>query len=184
MPDHVAILGVNNDKALCEAAWPPQSSVDTQFERMGYEAAKLLDRALSGEELSPEERWVKLPPAGVAKRLSTSMLALDSPQLVDAVRFIREHACDPCNVQDVLRHVPVNRRWLEREFHTQLGRTPHEEIQRVRIETACQMLRQPDLTIPYIAHRCGYSAAQTFNKVFRAVTGTSPAAYRRKELRG
>jgi LacI family transcriptional regulator len=184
VPDHVAILGVNNDDLLCEGAWPPLSSIETDYSRMGYLAAKMLERLMDGETLAPEERQVRLPPLGVVQRQSTSILALDDPNLVDAVRFIREHACDPCTVTDILDEVPVGRRWLYRQFARQLGRTPHDEISRVRIETAQRLLLQPDLAMPDIAFRCGYTTLASFHVAFRQITNTTPAAYRRASLHG
>lgn len=184
VPESVAIIGVNNDELLCESAWPPLSSVNGEYSRVGYEAAKRLDRMFRGEDIGGDERWLRLPPVGVVQRQSTSILAVDDPHLAEALRFIREHACDPCNVGDVLEHVPVGRRWLERQFKTQLGRTPHDEIMRVRTDTARRLLLQPDLTIADISYRCGFSAVQNFTQAFREAAGATPAAYRRKLLPG
>jgi len=184
VPEHVAIIGVNNDDLLCESAWPPLSSIEADFSRMGYVAAKHLDAILRGEKLAPELRFVKLPPLGVVQRQSTDVLAVDDPNLADALRFIREHACDPCGIDDVLRHVPVGRRWLERQFLKTLGRSPHAEITRVRIEAAQRLLLQPELRLPEIAERCGFSVMQTFTRAFRINAKITPAAYRRRTLRG
>jgi LacI family transcriptional regulator len=184
VPDQVAIIGVNNDDLLCESAWPPLSSVEADYSRMGYEGAKILDRLFAGEVLSPAERLVRLPPLGVVQRQSTNVLAVKDPNLADAVRYIREHACDPSSVEDVLRAVPVGRRWLERQFVSQLGRTPHEEITRVRMETGQRLLSQRDLSIAEVAERCGYSGDKNFHAAFRRLLGTTPAAYRREVLRG
>ena len=183
VPDQVAIIGVNNDDLLCEGAWPPLSSVEPDFTRMGYRAAVLLDRLLSGEELPPDDRVVRLSPLGVTQRVSTSVLAVKDPSLAEAVRFIREHACDPCSVDDVLREVAVGRRWLERQFVAQLGRTPHEEIVRVRIENSKRLLLRPEFGVIHVAERCGFSKVQ-FTRAFRQYTGTTPAVYRRQALRG
>lgn len=183
VPDHVAIIGVNNDDLLCETAWPPLSSIEPDFSRVGYLAARILDRLMGGEELTVEQRCIRLPPVSVAKRVSTSVLAVDDPNLADAVRYIREHACDPCSVQDILRVVPVGRRWLERQFTAKFGRSLHDEITRVRMETAQRLLLQPDISLPDIAERCGFSAIQNFTRVFRQITRTTPAAYRRHALR-
>lgn len=184
VPDRVSILGVNNDDLLCEAAWPTLSSVEVDYSRVGYLAAKLLDQLMSGQKLPKQERCVRLPPIGVCRRVSTDVLAVNEPHLNDAIRYIREHACDPCNVRDILQNVPVARRWLERQFVARIGRTPHAEITHVRMETAKRMLMQPDLTIPAIAERCGYSAVQNFTRVFRQVVGKTPATYRRARIEG
>src|SRR5437660_984008 len=44
VPDEVAVLGVDNNELVCNLADPPLSSVDANCERIGYEAAALLDR--------------------------------------------------------------------------------------------------------------------------------------------
>ena len=182
VPDHVAIVGVNNDDLLCDGAWPPLSSVNADYSRMGFVAAKLLDRLLAGEELADDERLVLLPPLGVVRRQSTDVLAVADSNLTEAIRFIREHACEPCTVDGVLRKVPVGRRWLERAFVTHLGRTPKEEITRVRIETARRLLAHSDLSIAEVVARCGYQELKSFYTAFGNVTGTTPAAYRRESL--
>lgn len=179
VPDHVAIIGVNNDDLLCESAWPPLSSIEADYSRMGYFAAQKMERLFAGETLPADERLMRLPPIGVVQRQSTSAMAVDNLELADAIRFIREHACDPCTVDDVLRHVPVGRRWLERQFIQKLGKTPHDEIVRIRIETAKRLLAETDLSLENIAFRCGFSTTPRFHLVFRQAASTTPAAFRR-----
>ncbi|MGN6504989.1 MAG: substrate-binding domain-containing protein [Tepidisphaeraceae bacterium] len=179
VPDRVAIIGVNNDDLLCESAWPPLSSVDGDYARVGYAAAELLDRLMAGERLRKAERVVRLAPLGIVRRQSTDLLAITDENIAAAVRFIREHACDPCGVSDVLRHVPVSRRWLEKQFETILGRGPYDEILRVRIEPAKRLLAKTQLKIDDLPGRCGFSAVQPFRRAFLRATGTTPGAYRR-----
>jgi LacI family transcriptional regulator len=184
VPDAIAIVGINNDDLLCESSWPPLSSVDADFSRVGYVAASTLDRLMRGEKLKMQDRLILLPPLGVVKRHSTSTLAIKDSNIAEALRYIREHACDPCGVSDVLQHVPVNRRWLERQFVAQLGRTPHDEIARVRIETAQRLLQRSEMDMFEISSRCGFAELKGFYSAFRKLTGTTPAAYRRSALIG
>jgi LacI family transcriptional regulator len=184
VPEQVAIVGVNNDDLVCDIAWPPLSSVDAGWDRVGFLAAGILDRLLRKETLKPEERLIRLAPLGVVRRQSTDMLAVDQPDLAAALRFIREHACDPCSVEDVLRHVLVGRRWLERQFSQRLGLTPHDQIVQVRMETARRLLQHPEFSIDDIAFRCGFSVATNFSRTFHQAVGMTPAAYRRTTLRG
>jgi LacI family transcriptional regulator len=179
VPEQVAIIGINNDDLLCEGAWPPLSSVEGDFTRIGYIAAQLVERLLGGEQLDAADRLHRLPPLGVVQRQSTNVLAVKDENLARAIQYIREHACDPCNVNDVLRAVPVGRRWLEKLFLSQLGRTPHDEIARVRVETAKRFLRETGLKLPDISYRCGFSELKRFYITFRNVAGTTPGAYRR-----
>jgi LacI family transcriptional regulator len=184
VPDDVALIGVNNDQLLCDSAFPALSSVQTNFEQVGFAAARVLQRLLDGKTLAAEERRTVLPPVGVVRRTSTDVLAVDDPALADALRYIREHATVPCSVDDVARHAAVTRRWLERRFSEKLGRSPHQEITHVRMEAARRLLTQPELPLPEVAERCGFSTVQSFHRNFRQATGESPAAWRRSHRRG
>jgi AraC-like DNA-binding protein len=46
-------------------------------------------------------------------------------------------------------------------------------------ERACALLRLPELSLPQIADRLGYSNATNFERAFRRCTSSSPAAWRR-----
>src|SRR6266496_2186746 len=48
VPDDVAVIGVDNDQAICDLAIPPLTSVDVNAEAIGYEAAALLERMMEG----------------------------------------------------------------------------------------------------------------------------------------
>ena len=182
VPDQVAIIGVNNDDLLCDSAWPPITSIDGDFGRCGFLAAKMLDRLMNGETLEPAERLIQLPPIGVVRRQSTDVLVIDQPEVVAAVRYIREHACDPCSVDDVLQHIHVGRRWLERQFTQRLGHSPHEEIIRIRMETARKLLHQSEISVAEAAFRCGFSDTANFSRSFQQAVGVTPAAFRRKTV--
>ena len=177
VPERVAIIGADNDELLCETALPPLSSVAIDFERLGYEAAALLDRLMQGE--APPKRPRLLAPAGVIERQSTDILAIRDPELAQALRQIRENAGDDeFTIATLLRVVPVGRRSLERKFRDALGRTPHEEITRIRVEQAKRLLSQSELSMPHVAARAGFSSAERLSVVFKRVTGQTPTAFR------
>ncbi len=90
VPEEIAVLGVDNDQLLCELADPPLSSVICNTQRTGFEAAALLDRMMNGEQI--DSAPVLVAPLGIQTRHSTDILAIDDPDIVVALRFIREHA--------------------------------------------------------------------------------------------
>lgn len=178
VPDDVAVIGVDNDTVLCELSDPPLSSVEPDTARTGYIAAEMLDRMMGGRRIGPEAHLV--PPTRVMARRSTDALAIDDPDVSAAIRFIRERACDGISVAQVLDEVPLSRRALETRFQRLLGRTPHNEIVRVQIERARQLLTETDLPLKAIATRLGLRHPEYLNVLFRRVEGQSPGAYRRK----
>jgi LacI family transcriptional regulator len=177
VPDEVALIGVDNDELICDLADPPLSSVIPDTQRTGYEAARLLDLLMAGKSELPLAHL--LPPLGIAVRRSTDVLATDDADVSAAVRFIRAHATEGINVEDVLRAVPLSRRVLESRFEKQLGRTPHEEITRVQIERVKELLAETDLPLAAVAHRAGYKHIEYMSVVFKRETGLSPSQYRR-----
>ena len=178
VPEDVAVLGVDDDDLYCELARPPLSSVIVPAERIGYEAASLLDRMLSGQK--PPAEPILLSPPGVVTRRSTEVLVIDDPHVTAAVRFIREHAHQRVQVTDVFYQVPVGRRWLERAFRKALGRGVWEEIRRVHIERAKRLLTETQLSIEAVAAQSGFSDFRHLAVVFRKELGLSPTAYRRR----
>ena len=176
VPEEVGVLGVNNDELLCELAFPPLSSITPNARRAGYEAAALLDRMMRGERVPPHETLI--PPLGICRRQSTDVLAVEDPSIAQALRFIREHACDPIDVSDVLRVVPLSRRVLEQRFVQLLNHTPHAEILSVRLNRAKQLISETKLSLGEIAARAGFEHPEYLSVVFKREEGVSPREFR------
>ena len=182
IPGDLVLLGVDNDEVECLLSSPPLSSVVNPAERIGYEAARLLERLMSGHP--PPKSPILIAPGHVVTRESTDIVAIDDPEVAAALVYIREHASEHIRVHDVVRELSLARRDLERRFRNRLGRTPLQEIHRVRIETAKQHLAASDLPVPAVARLSGFSTPQRLAAVFRRLTGMSPLAYRRQARRG
>jgi len=177
VPEEMAVIGVDNDELLCELAEPPLTSVICNTHRTGYLAASLLQRQMDGEQIGGEATLLK--PIGVATRQSTETLVIEDPDIAAALRFIREHAWQGINVADVLRVVPLTRRVLEKRFRRSIGRTPHEEINRLRIGRVKQLLLETDLTLSEIATRTGYQHDEYLSVAFKKAVGCPPGRFRR-----
>lgn len=177
VPEQVAVVGADDDSEVCELSEPPLSSVTFNPERVGYEAAGLLD-GLMGGRAGPREPLL-VPPLGVSIRQSSDILAIDDPDVAKAIHYIRRHAFEGITVEDVLGELPLSRRALEHRFRRRLGRTPKEEIQRLRFEEAKNLLASTDLPLARISDRLGYHQPAYLSAVFRREAGLSPSAYRR-----
>lgn len=178
VPEEVAVLGADGDDLLCELADPPLSTVELNAHGAGYLAAELLARRMGGETLAADGHFVA--PTGVTQRQSTDVLAIDDPLLARALHLIQRHACDGIGVEDVLRAVPLARRTLETRFRARLGRTPHQEILRVRVERIRRLLLETDLTIAEIARRTGFVHVEYMTVVFKRALGCPPTRYRER----
>jgi LacI family transcriptional regulator len=181
VPEQVAVLSGDDDLLLCGICDPGLSGIAVAAEQIGHEAAAVLDRLLSGRR--PPKRPILISPTGVVTRRSTEVLALENADLAQAIAFIREHAAEPIQVEDVLQVVAISRRQLERYFQETLGRTPAEEIRRVRLERAKELLATTDLPIPKVAAASGFGTGEYLATIFRQATGLTPLKYR-SQIRG
>jgi LacI family transcriptional regulator len=177
VPDDVAVIGVDNDEILCNLSSPPLSSVDINTQQVGYEAASLLERMMAGKP-APEQPLL-LAPHGVVSRESTDVLATHDRVLAAAIRHIREHACEGLRLKDSARWTNLSRRELERRMRKLIGRSPKEEITRIQLERAKQLLAETNLAAAVIAQKCGFVEPKYFSQVFHTKIGLTPGAYRR-----
>jgi LacI family transcriptional regulator len=176
VPEEMAILGRSNDTVICETVRPTLSSLDLGVRRVGYEAARMLDRKMSGKRVQGE---VVVSPNRVEIRQSTDLMVIKDGDVVQAMQFIRDRACKNIDVPRVAQEVGLSRRVLERRFQQHLGRTPKEEILRIRMETAKMLLARTDNSRENIARRCGFASPTYFSMAFHRLVGLKPQAYRK-----
>jgi LacI family transcriptional regulator, galactose operon repressor len=178
VPEDIAVLGVDNDSLLTEMVRPTLSSIDLGAERIGFQAAKLLEQLMRHPDI--QRAPMEIPPFGVVTRHSTEVLSIDDQAVAESVRFIREHAFEAMTIEDVLKHVAMSRRNLERRFRRCMQRTLLDEIRRVRLDRAAGLLRETDLDMLRVAEQSGFANQVRFSTVFRERMGDTPTGYRRR----
>lgn len=75
----------------------------------------------------------------------------------------------------------VSEAHFARSFKAAFGVPPHRYLLTRRLERATSLLRDTDLPIIDFAFATGWNSLGTFGRVFRDVTGESPAALRARE---
>ena len=177
VPEQVAVIGVDNDEMLCNLADPPLSSVKLDLERMGYQAAAVLDQLMRGKKNPKKMSVVK--PLSVVTRRSTDVVAIGDPLTAQAIRYIHQHSCNGITVDDIAKHCRVSRSYMERSFSKYLGTAPHEHIVRTKISRAKQLLSETDFSLSAIASKIGLSQAAYFSVLFKKEVGQTPGEFRR-----
>ncbi len=181
VPEEIALVGVDNDEVLCELAIPSMTSVDPAAQRIGFEAAELLDRLIAGE--APPPGFVLVAPSEIVTRTSTDTFAVDDPLLVAALRCIRERGGSGLSIKDVLQHLcqqgmPVSRSTLERRFAALLRPLPHQEIIRARLHRIERLLRNTEYPLWRIAELTGFNSEPQLNHFFKRYRGITPGNFR------
>ena len=181
VPHDVALIGADNDPTICENCQPTLSSVLRNAQRIGHEAAALLDKLMSGKP--PRQTELVFPPEGIVHRRSTDTIAVDDPHVSAAVHLMHDRLADVSGIENILSQVPVSRRLLEKRFQELFGCSPYHYLTQLRIEKAKQLLVGGErLKMRSLAKICGFTNSDHLRLVFLRATGMRPVEYRRTQL--
>ena len=102
----------------------------------------------------------------------------------DATRVVQAEYASDLNLNDVARKIATSRRQLQRIYHEIGGTTFRDQLTRVRMDRAAELLQMNSTTVREVAHSVGYRQPAQFAKAFRAHHGLSPSEYRRRDGAG
>ncbi len=176
VPDDVAIVGVDNDPIAAELGEVPLTSVDSNHRGQGYQGAALLDRLMHGEK--PPASPIRVPPRGLVVRRSTDILMIENPAVAAALRHIHEHFRENLQAKAIAKSAGVSLRSLYRLFHEHVGRSMAEEIERLRVAHAQQMLSTTDVKVSTIAREAGFVSSSRMSTAFLRHLGKNPSQCR------
>jgi LacI family transcriptional regulator len=177
VPENVAVLGASSNDVICRATTPALSSVDLDSERVGFEAARLLDHLLHRRK--PPDGPILIPPRGVVVRESSEWVPAHDAQVAATLRYIRDNSGGPINIKGLARVSTLSRQALDRHFKKVLKRTVSQEIKRLRLQKAKQLLEQTPMSLEAVARTSGFGDSRILCRVFRAAMSLLPSQYRR-----
>jgi len=92
--------------------------------------------------------------------------------------YVMEHIGSTFPVDKLAEIAGMSQRSFARSFVEATGATPHEFIERARVDTARNLLEGSDLPLKAVAYHCGFNTADRMRIVFAKRLGISPAQYR------
>lgn len=94
--------------------------------------------------------------------------------------FLAKHISRPFTFDELVDYVGVNKSYLSKIFRREEGKTITEYMLEERITAAQHMLRFSDYSTAQIANYLCFSDQSYFCRVFKKITGTTPANYRKQ----
>ena len=119
----------------------------------------------------------------VAGQLLLSNGNSETPNIACARQFIHEHQGEPLELKQVAGQARMSSCYFCRKFKEATGFTFTEYVARTRVETAKNLLLNPQVRISEVAFEVGFQSITHFNRVFKEITGQCPSKYR-EELPG
>lgn len=96
------------------------------------------------------------------------------------VQYIGENYMKPIKIDQLAEENHFSSTHFRRVFTSQINMTPLEYINLVRVQNACEYLRNTDKSIAEIAQLCGFGTISTFNRNFSRLKGMAPGQWRKQ----
>jgi AraC-like DNA-binding protein len=102
-------------------------------------------------------------------------------KLIHEARFrIHENIDKNINLEQVAKELGVSYPWFRRVFKEVMGVSPGQYHLNLRVEKACTLLKETDLTAAEVAFHLGFESEFYFSRIFKKKTGLPPKKYRVK----
>lgn len=178
VPEEVAVLGVDNDEAVCTLSYPPLSSIHQAVEKGGYETAALIEKMMKDPDAAYED--VVVYPTHIVTRQSTDIYATDDKSISVVLKYIHQNINKKMTVNDLLKLVPLSRRLLEARFRQVTSLSVYTYILNLRIQKFAEKLIYSKDTVVEIAMQMGFTDYKNISRQFKAIKGCTPSEYRLK----
>lgn len=119
----------------------------------------------------------------ILSELSVFNSYAENPSLINtALVYINNHLNDVADIPMIAKMCMMSESTFRREFSRIAGCGPKKYINEQKIKKARQMLSRSELSISEICSALGFYDGAYFTKIFKEITGETPAAYRHKRL--
>ena len=98
--------------------------------------------------------------------------------IAEAKRYIMENYSQKLTVEDIASQVYLSKSYLSRIFKEETGDSLTAYINKIRIEKSIELLVDKSLSLTDISDMAGFEEQSYFTKVFKSITGDTPAKFR------
>ena len=140
-----------------------------------------LDKAQTERQIIDVHNQRIMDYAGRMKKVKKK--ASISPHCVRAMDYVYDHLHEKIEITDIAEFVGVERSYLSKLFHKEVGQTISDYIMEKKLQTARNMLLYSDFSCTEISQYLAFASGSYFAKCFKDKYGATPNSYRRTNYR-
>lgn len=114
---------------------------------------------------------------GQFSALLAAQSANDEP-IRDVLAWVPDNLTADLSISAMATQAHLSERQFSRVFKSEVGITPAEHVEAVRMEAACRLLETTGMAMEEIARACGFGTPETMNRAFRRRLNTTPGNHR------
>ncbi|MBE5911701.1 AraC family transcriptional regulator [Pseudobutyrivibrio sp.] len=98
-----------------------------------------------------------------------------------SVNYFAEHFAEDVKMSDVAYECGLSESHFRRIFEETMSMKPLDYLNMVRIDNACELIKNKDYGMEEVGYRVGYQTPSTFNRNFKKLTGKTPYQWKMEE---
>ena len=115
----------------------------------------------------------------IADEIKNKKKSLQNHTVVKMMDYIQENYSDNAlSLKQISLKFGFHETYISRLFKAEYGENLSGIIEKLRIEKACELIKNTDIKIGDIAEKVGYTSDLSFRRAFKKVTGMNPGEYR------
>jgi AraC-like DNA-binding protein len=117
----------------------------------------------------------------ILREMSWQYVKASSAKSKQMLAFILKNVGDPdSTLEEAADALNLNKFYFSHVFKNITGQSFHSYLVKTRVAFAKHYLKESNMSITDIAFHSGFNSLQTFNRVFKSLTGFTPGNYRRE----
>ncbi|EDM26431.1 xylose operon regulatory protein [Lentisphaera araneosa HTCC2155] len=179
VPNDLAILGADNNPLIARSLSTPLSSVETNQEGLGQQAALVLKDLMEGKGIG--DHLYKLQPTSVVTRASTDVIASSNPVIRTALEIMNNDIS--ITAAEVAQQMDMTQQGLQRAFRTHFHLSPGQILRKLRIRFIKNALVHTDKSMEEIAFEAGFTSTPSLYLFFKREAGETPGNYKKNKIK-
>ena len=143
--------------------------------REGY-----LESILECNSFEELRQWFREKIAEACGNIANGQHAYSSGLIQQAIHYIKENYTKELTLDEVSKQVNISPYYFSKIFKEETGTNFVEYFTKLRIERACELLKEKEYSIKEICGLVGYSDPNYFSRIFKKWINTTPSDYRER----
>ncbi|MNZ81475.1 Arabinose operon regulatory protein [compost metagenome] len=114
----------------------------------------------------------------LSDELTSRLANVTHSRIKEIITYIHHHFDQEISIQSLSEKFYLSPTYLSQLFKKEVGENFVEYLSHRRIEYACKLLAETEMTVSQIGEKCGFNDYFYFTRIFKRLNGMTPTQYR------